>query len=143
MCINQYNSEGYYDPTTYKALTNIIKDEKVERKPTFKPLVYICSPYSGDVDRNVKKARNFCRFAVEKNCIPIAPHLLFPQFMDDDIHQERELAMSMNMVLLGKCNEIWVFGDAISKGMAEEIAKAKKRKQLIRYFDDELQEVLE
>ena len=60
MCINQYNSEGYYDPTTYKALTNIIKDEKVERKPTFKPLVYICSPYSGDVDRNVKKARNFC-----------------------------------------------------------------------------------
>lgn len=143
MGVNKFNSEGYYDPTPHSAIANIIKDEKVERKPTFKPLVYICSPYSGDVDRNVKKARNFCRFAVEKNCIPIAPHLLFPQFMDDDIHQERELAMSMNMVLLGKCNEIWVFGDAISKGMAEEIAKAKMRKQLIRYFDDELQEVLE
>ena len=61
--------------------------------------------------------------------------------MDDDIPQERELAMFMNMVLLAKCNELWVFGDTISKGMAQEIEKAKKRKQLIRYFNEKLQEV--
>lgn len=141
MTISKFNSEGYYDPTPYAAITNVIKEEKAERNSAFKPLVYICSPYSGDIDINVKKARAFCRFALEKNCIPLAPHLLFPQFMDDDISQERELAMFMNMVLLGKCNELWVFGDTISKGMAEEIAKAKKRKQLIRYFNEKLQEV--
>ncbi|KOA21169.1 hypothetical protein CLHOM_02990 [Clostridium homopropionicum DSM 5847] len=141
MTISKFNSEGYYDPTPYAAITNVIKEEKAERNSAFKPLVYICSPYSGDIDINVKKARAFCRFALEKNCIPLAPHLLFPQFMDDDIPQERELAMFMNMVLLGKCNELWVFGDIISKGMAEEIAKAKKRKQLIRYFNEKLQEV--
>lgn len=141
MTISKFNSEGYYDPTPYAAITNVIKEEKAERNSAFKPLVYICSPYSGDIDINVKKARAFCRFALEKNCIPLAPHLLFPQFMDDDIPQERELAMFMNMVLLGKCNELWVFGDTISKGMAEEIAKAKKRKQLIRYFNEKLQEV--
>lgn len=141
MTISKFNSEGYYDPTPYAAITNIIKEEKAERNSAFKPLVYICSPYSGDIDINVKKARAFCRFALEKNCIPLAPHLLFPQFMDDDIPQERELAMFMNMVLLGKCNELWVFGDIISKGMAQEIEKAKKRKQLIRYFNEKLQEV--
>lgn len=75
------------------------------------------------------------------NCIPLAPHLLFPQFMNDDIPQERELAMFMNMVLLGKCNELWVFGNTISNGMAQEIEKAKKRRQLIRYFNEKLQEV--
>ncbi|NMB01752.1 MAG: DUF4406 domain-containing protein [Firmicutes bacterium] len=141
MTISKFNSEGYYDPTPYAAITNVIKEEKAERNSAFKPLVYICSPYSGDIDINVKKARTFCRFALERNCIPLAPHLLFPQFMDDDIPQVRELAMFMNMVLLAKCNELWVFGDTISKGMAQEIEKAKKRKQLIRYFNEKLQEV--
>lgn len=143
MNINKFNSEGYYDPTTYEVLTNILKEEKAEKNSAFKPIVYICSPYSGDIDINVKKARAFCRFALEKNYIPLAPHLLFPQFMNDDIPQERELAMFMNMVLLGKCNELWVFGNTISNGMAQEIEKAKKRKQLIKYFNEKLQEVLE
>lgn len=147
MGISKYNSEGYYDPTTYEAISNIIKEEKAEKKAekkaAFKPLVYICSPYSGDIDINVKKARDFCRFAIEKNCIPLAPHLLFPQFMNDNIPQERELAMFMNMVLLSKCNELWVFGNTISNGMAQEIEKAKKWKQLIRYFNEKIQEVLE
>lgn len=143
MGVNKFNSEGYYDPTPHTAITNIIKGLKAEKNSVFKPLVYICSPYSGDIDTNVKKARAFCRFALEMNCIPLAPHLLFPQFMKDNIPQERELVMFMNMVLLGKCNELWVFGDMISNGMEEEIAKAKKRKQLIRYFNEKLQEVLE
>lgn len=143
MSVNKFNSEDYHDPTALEALTNIIEKGKAEKRAVFKPLVYICSPYAGDIDINVKKARKFCRFAIEKNHIPLAPHLLFPQFMDDNDPKERELAMFMNMVLLGKCNELWVFGSIISKGMEEEIAKAKKRKQLIRYFNDHLQEVLE
>ncbi|MBV4421051.1 DUF7768 domain-containing protein [Clostridium tyrobutyricum] len=141
MKINKFNSEGYYDPTPYVAITNVIKEEKTERNSAFKPLVYICSPYSGNIEENVKKARAFCRFALEMNCIPLAPHLLFPQFMDDENPQERELAMFMNVILLGKCNELWVFGNTISNGMAQEIEKAKKRKQLIRYFNEKLQEV--
>ncbi|SHI17622.1 DUF7768 domain-containing protein [Sporanaerobacter acetigenes] len=143
MSINKFNPEGYYDPTAYEALTNIIENEKAEKKAAFRPLVYICSPYSGDIEMNIKKARTFCRFAIEKNYIPLAPHLLFPQFMDDDDSKERELAMFMNMVLLGKCNELWVFGSTISNGMVQEIEKAKKRKQLIRYFNEKLEEVSE
>ena len=79
--------------------------------------------------------------AAKKAAIPLAPHLLFPQFMDDGNPAERELAMFMNLVLLGKCNELWVFGGEISKGMAAEIAKAEKRNTPIRYFTEELEEV--
>ncbi|MFT8313417.1 MAG: DUF4406 domain-containing protein [Clostridium sp.] len=140
MCISKYNSEGYQDPTTYQALTNIIKGERAEKNAAFKPLVYICSPYSGDIVGNVKKARDFCRFAVDKNTIPIAPHLLFPQFMNDDIPQERELAMFMNMVLLGRCSELWVFGEKVSKGMSAEIQRAKQKRMTIRYFTEDLKE---
>lgn len=138
MCIDRFNSEGYYDPTTYEALTSI---EKEERKKAFKPVVYICSPFSGDTEHNTIKAREYCRFAVEQNCIPIAPHLFFPQFMDDENPQERELAMFMNMVLLSKCKELWVFGETVSQGMGAEIDKAKKRNQRIRYFDSNCMEV--
>jgi hypothetical protein len=139
MGINKFNSEGYHDPTPYEALTNMMK--KAEKKSAFKPLVYICSPYFGDVGRNVKKARNFCRFALEQNFIPIAPHLMFPQFMDDENPKERELAIFMDIVLMGKCSEVWVLGNTISSGMAKEIEVAKKRRQTVRYFNPEYGEV--
>lgn len=47
----------------------------------------------------------------------------------------------MGMVLLGKCDQIWVFGRTISAGMAAEIEKAEKKKIPIRYFTEELEEV--
>ena len=141
MGINKFNSEGYYDPTAYDALTRVAMEEKAGRKPVFLPLVYICSPYSGDIENNIRNARRYCRFAYEHNTIPIAPHLLFPQFMDDDNPIEREMAMHFNYVLLGKCNQLWVFGSTVSKRMAREIEVARRRRQIIRYFDEEMKEV--
>ncbi len=136
--MDKYNAEGYYDPTAYEALSRI---EREERKANYRPLVYICSPYSGNVDFNVTNARIYCKYAVDHKCIPIAPHLLFPQFMNDEEPTDRELAMFMNMVLLSKCEELWVFGNTISQGMGQEIEKAEKRRMKIRYFDYELKEV--
>ncbi len=143
MSINKYNSEWYPDPTPYEALTRMEKQEKDKKKAAYKPLVYICSPYSGDVRSNTKKARRYSRFAIENRAIPLTPHLLFPQFLDDANPAERELAMRMNMVLLGKCSELWVFGGSISQGMAAEIARAKKWKMIIRYFTEQMEEVTE
>lgn len=132
------NSEGYQDPTAHKALLAIKKEDRV-----FRPLVYICSPYAGDVEVNTAQAREYCRFAVMKNAIPFAPHLLLPQYMEDNDPEQRELAMFMNMVFLSKCNELWVFGGRRSEGMQQEIAKAQKRHMTIRYFTEEMQEVSE
>lgn len=141
MGINKFNPERYHDPTPHEALTNIMRKEKADKKSAFKPLIYICSPYSGDIEKNVEKARGFCRFAIDNNCIPLAPHLLFPQFMDDDIPAERELAIFMDIVLMGKCSEVWVLGNIISSGMEREIEIAKKRRQTVRYFNPEYEEV--
>lgn len=138
MGINLYNGERYYDPTAYEALTKI---EAEAKKSAFRPIVYICSPFSGNIEANIKKARRYCRFAVEQGCIPIAPHLFFPQFMSDDNPKERNLAMFMDIVLLSKCAELWVFGKNISKGMSLEIEKAKRKKQPIRYFNEACKEV--
>lgn len=118
-------------------MTNDIKNQ--DRK--YRPLVYVASAYSGDVTTNTEKAKQYCRFAMEQGQIPLAPHLMFPQFMNDDDPAERELAIFMDVILLGKCDELWVFGDTISAGMSVEIDVAKKRKQMIRYFNSKCEEV--
>ncbi len=137
---DKFNAEGYYDPVTYKALSRIEKEERAARKAaSFKPVVYVCSPYSGDIERNTANARMYSRFAVAKNTIPFAPHLLLPQYISEE--HERGLAMFMNKVFLGKCDELWVFGNKITEGMAEEIELAGKMRKKIRYFSEDLQEV--
>lgn len=145
MSISKYNSEGYYDPTTYEALKNIEKEELkmvgLYKPDEFRPLVYICSPYRGDTEKNTEKARKYSRFAVESKAIPMTPHLLYPQFMDDSNPEERYLATHViNYVLIGKCQEVWVFGEDISEGMGREIALAEKRRMKIRYFTETMEE---
>jgi hypothetical protein len=66
---------------------------------------------------------------------------MFPQFMDDADKEERDLAMFMNIVLMGKCQEVWVLGDIISRGMRIEIERAEKRRQRVRYFNKNFEEV--
>ena len=57
--------------------------------------------------------------------------------------KERDLALFIDLVIMGKCQEVWVFGDHISDGMAIEIAKAKKRGQGVKYFGFNYKEVSE
>ena len=137
--MNRYNSEGYYDPTAYAALVRAGADA---RRLPHRPLVFICSPYAGDIERNTENARRYCRFAVSKNCIPVAPHLFFPQFLDEGDPEQRSLGISFGLVLQGKCREVWVFGRVISEGMAAEIAKAKARGLPLRYFNEHCREVV-
>lgn len=138
MTASKYNSEGYYDPTTYEALSRIEREERVAR---YRPFVYICSPYShGCINTNIENARKYSRFAVDRRYLPITPHIYFTQFMDDTVSEEHETAIFMNFVLMSKCAELWVFGDIISKGMQTEIERAERKHMKIRYFTEELEE---
>jgi hypothetical protein len=100
-------------------------------------IAYICSPFSGDVVQNTINARRFCKFAVSEGFLPLAPHLLFPQFLDDDCPEERELGLAFALDLLGKANELWVFGISWSEGMRREIAVATECGIAIRYLNEE------
>lgn len=135
----RYNSEGYPDPTAFEAMTAI--ENEVRALRAFRPIVYICSPYAGDINKNVEAARRYSRFAVDSGYIPIAPHLLFPQFLNDADPNERELGLLFGNALMSKCAEVWVFGNTISPGMAAEIKRAKWKHYRLRYFTEDFQEV--
>ena len=136
MTFNFKNEEHYPDPTAFFAMSNI-----EEMLSAYRPIVYICSPYSGDVEANVEKARWYSRCAVLAGYIPIAPHLLFPQFMDDESYVERELGLRFAKILLRKSAEVWVCGETISSGMAAEIKQAKWKNIPVRYFTDNMHEM--
>ncbi len=138
MSIDIRNSEGYVDPTPFQALSNM---ERENGRFLFRPIVYICSPFAGDVDGNVAAARKYSRFAVECGYIPIAPHLLFPQFMNDNDPDERALGLFFGSALMSKCSEVWVFGSRISSGMAAEIKRAHRKQYRLRYFTEDFEEV--
>ena len=139
MSIDKHNAEGYSDPTAYEAMALIEKEERALR--AFRPIVYICSPYAGDTEINVKAAQDYSRFAVDKGYIPLAPHLLFPQFMNDANPEERKLGLFFGNALMSKCSEVWVFGERISAGMESEIKRARWKNYRLRYFSESCEEV--
>ena len=86
----------------------------MEVKNKDSPIIYICSPYSGDV---------------------IGTHLYLPLFLSEET--ERELAISLDLRLMDVCRELWVCGDVISEGMRREMAYAAELGIPIRHVKEE------
>ena len=83
---------------------------------------------ASDTGRKTKdgKTKEYSRAAVEKGVIPVTPHIYLTQFMDDNVPEERELALKIGSELVLGCSELWAFGiDHPSAGMAAEIELAK------------------
>lgn len=104
------------------------------------PLIFVCSPYRGDVAANERRAERYCHFVYEQQSIPFAPHLLFTRFLDDGNVDDRAAGIAMGIEMLTLCNELWAFGDPTA-GMRIELETAARLGKPIRRFDDDCQEV--
>ena len=90
-------------------------------------LIFVASPYAGDVEKNIEYAKEACRYVLNEGNAFFCPHLLYPQILDDDNLEERKLGINMGKEFLNKCDELWVFGNRISNGMFEEIEFARSK----------------
>ena len=98
--------------------------------------VYICSPLrpvstdpilrANELIDNLKLAKDACTFAALRGCDPVAPHLFYPQFLDDNDPTERALGMELGLKALRSCDELWIITPRISSGMSAEIKEAQK-----------------
>lgn len=89
-------------------------------------LVFIASPYAGDVEHNIEMAKQYCRHAMKSGCDFFCPHLMYPTVLDDNNPTERQTGIRMGLHLLSVCNELWVCGGTVSAGMRTEIAEAER-----------------
>lgn len=77
-----------------------------------------------------------CKFVAECGDIPIAPHLYFTQFLDDDTPEERSLGMTLGLEAIEYCDAMYVFTDGvISDGMMNELQVAADLDLPVRMFN--------
>lgn len=100
--------------------------------------IFICSPYRGNIEKNVANAKRYCRY-VEYDGIPIAPHLYFTQFLNEEY--ERYKGMLWGKALLAECKEMYVFADEVTEGMIEEIKTAMELGIPIKFYDADVHEI--
>ena len=118
---------------------NPLKNPAPVRPPggsTAPKTVYVCSPFRptavSEADReaeqrsNIERALKACRILAMMGIQPLAPHLYFTRFLKDELAAERAAGMQFGLSWLEQADELWVFGDTVSEGMAQEIAKAKE-----------------
>ena len=135
MSVGRYNAEHYRDPTAHKALTAAVREEQENY-----PKVYICSPFSGDTELNTDRAIRYALFAFTQGKCPVAPHIYFTRFMDDNDPEQRALGLSFALEWLARCEEVWVFGEKLTAGMLHELDTADRKEIPVRYFDMRCQE---
>lgn len=102
--------------------------------------IYICSPYRGDVKKNNENVKRYCRYNAWDG-IPIAPHLYFTQFLDDNSSGDRWRGIQWGLALLKECKEIRVYADEVTEGMIEEIKAAKELNIPIKFFNADMEEI--
>jgi len=98
--------------------------------------VFICSPYRGNIEENTKAATFFAKIIIGTGRIPIAPHLYFPQFLDEDNPNERMNGIEMGLELMDLCDEVYVLGFNITEGMKFELAHAREKRIPVRLYDE-------
>jgi hypothetical protein len=121
-------------PKAYDAITETSRQMPKKR-------VYICSPFRGRVAANTERAREYCRFAFKEGFVPIAPHIYFPQFLDEYDEDERAAGLRYGMEEMYRCVAVWVFGRRITAGMKAEIELATDLGIPVKYFAVDTTEV--
>lgn len=89
--------------------------------------VFICSPYRGDTKANRDIALLLCQQAIDKGLAPFAPHLLYPQFLNEADYGGRDAGIQCGLSFLDKCDLLWIYAEkGISAGMRSEIEHASR-----------------
>lgn len=89
--------------------------------------VYICAPLGGtpkEIERNIANARIYSEYALQCGCLPLTPHF-FALILDDNVPEERELGRKAGLNMLLISQELWLFGQDVTKGMQIEIDYCK------------------
>ena len=73
--------------------------------------------------QNIELAKYACERVIQMGAIPIAPHLYFTRFLDDNVEFERDFGMEAGKKMMEMCSSFFVLtvDEEISEGMDEEI----------------------
>jgi len=110
-------------------------------------ICYIAHPISGDIKGNLEKIRKIARQInlEEPDTVPFAHYYLDCFALNDDVPEERERGIKNDIELMkrGFIDEVRLYGDKVSKGMAAEMLLAKELGILVVAMTSETTEALQ
>lgn len=87
--------------------------------------VIVESPFAGDIKLHLEYVRLACKDCVQRGEVPFASHMFFPQFLDDNVPEQRKLGIEMGYDFWDKAELVVFYTDyGISPGMEKALAKA-------------------
>lgn len=90
-------------------------------------MVFIESPYAGNYERNVQYALHCLKDSIDRGEAPFVPHLLYTQVLQDEIPDERALALTIAANWRRSATLIAVYTNlGITAGMQLGIDDAKR-----------------
>jgi hypothetical protein len=96
--------------------------------------VVLESPYSGDVETNVRYARACLRDSLGRGEAPLASHLLYTQVLDDQLKPDRIYGIGAGHAWIAQAQALVVYEDrGISNGMYQAINLAEALAKPIEY----------
>ncbi|MBR5949469.1 MAG: hypothetical protein IKZ82_12615 [Clostridia bacterium] len=100
-----------------------------------RPFAYVCAPIAGEAGSSTKKLRSYCRKLYDNGYLPIAPTLLFQQFINMNVPTENNDRITMASDLLRRCRVVVVCGRINTEVMTGEIELARKLGIVITTLD--------
>lgn len=146
----------YHRGEPFIYIGEITTDEPWNHNPEQARKIFVSSPYRAEtkekIDENIAVAKKVCYIIIKNGNLPIAPHLYFPSFLQDDEESERSLGIEYSLHLLDQCDEMLVIipetgedgtlYDRLTEGMKKEVDHAVERGMRPRFISvDELWKV--
>lgn len=99
-----------------------------------RPRVIVCSPYAGDVERNVAYAKEALSHSISMLEAPLASHLLYTQVLDDNCPVERMIGLGCEKAWGFRADTVVFYVDyGMSAGMLNTLAWAERFEIPVEY----------
>lgn len=147
----------YHHGKPFIYIGEITMDEPWNHNPEQARKIFVSSPYRAEtkekMDENIAIAKKVCYIIIKNGNLPIAPHLYFPSFLQDDKESERSLGMEYSLHLLDQCDEMFAIipdmvedgtqYERLTEGMKIEVDHAVERGMRPKFLSaDEIWKVL-
>ena len=96
--------------------------------------VLVESPFTGDVERNIRYLTECMRDCISRNEAPFASHMMYTQVLDDDIPSERLLGIRAGFAWGAAADATVVYNDlGMTQGMKRGVENAEISDRPVEY----------
>lgn len=104
-------------------------------------VVYLAHPLSAGTREgiltNISRAKRWVHWAIENYRVAVVANwILYCEVLDDMNPEHRALGIQHDLLIMRRCDELWLVGGRVSSGMRQEMIDARKHRLVVRDFTE-------